>query len=97
VKGGNKKGDRNLLGCRRPGLPDGIFSNQKNPDLGKFWRVLQWKIWVCILHGHLEYYTAFWNILWPFGIVCGHLVHFSVLVCFDQEKSGIPGAVFCGG
>jgi hypothetical protein len=39
-----------------------------------------------------------WNIslpfgmfnLWPFGIVCGHMVYFSVLVCWDQEKSGNP-------
>jgi hypothetical protein len=27
------------------GLPDGFFSNQKS-QLGKFWRVLQWKMFV---------------------------------------------------
>jgi hypothetical protein len=43
-----------------------------------------------------------WNILQPFGIpnlqpfgiVCGHLVCFSVLVCLDLEKSGNPACVF---
>jgi hypothetical protein len=29
--------------CFGAGLPDGIFSNQ-NPNLGKFCRVLQWKM-----------------------------------------------------
>jgi hypothetical protein len=30
---------------------------------------------VGIFHGHLEYLTVIWYILWPFGIFCGHLVH----------------------
>jgi hypothetical protein len=34
----------------------------KNTNLGKFWRVFQWKI--------LVYFMAIWYILWPFG----HLV-----------------------
>jgi hypothetical protein len=29
-------------------------------------------------------------ILWPFEIVRGPLVHFLVLVCLGQEKSGNP-------
>jgi hypothetical protein len=40
----------------------------KNPNLGKFWRVLDWKM--CI------YFMAIWNILWRFGTFCIHLVHF---------------------
>jgi hypothetical protein len=36
----------------------------------------------------LEYFTAIWNILWQFCIVCGNLVNFPVLVCWDREKSG---------
>jgi hypothetical protein len=40
-------------------LPDGIFSH-KNTNLGKFWRVLQWKMLVCFM--------AIWNILRSFGI-----------------------------
>jgi hypothetical protein len=45
------------------GLPDGIFSNQ-NPNLGKFWRVLQRKM--------LEYFMSILYILQPFVIVYGH-------------------------
>jgi hypothetical protein len=35
----------------RSGLPDGLFLNQ-NPNLGKLWRVLQWKM--------LIYFVAIW-------------------------------------
>jgi hypothetical protein len=31
---------------------------------------------VVMLYDHLEYFTAIWNNLWPFGIVCSYLVHF---------------------
>jgi hypothetical protein len=42
-------------------------------------------------YDHLEYFTAVWYNLQPFGVVCGHLVYIvSVLVCLDQEKSGNP-------
>jgi hypothetical protein len=46
------------------GLPD---CQTQNTNLGKFWRALQWKI--------LVYFTAIWYILWPFGILYGHLVY----------------------
>jgi hypothetical protein len=36
----------------------------KNPNLGKFWRALEWKMFV--------YLMFIWNILWPFGIFYGH-------------------------
>jgi hypothetical protein len=49
-----------------PGLPDGPFSNKK-PNLGKFWRDLQWKM--------LVYFRGIWSILWPFGIFYGYLVY----------------------
>jgi hypothetical protein len=42
---------------------------------------------VCKIYYHLEYFTAIWYNLWPFGIVCDHLVYFSIL---GQEKSGNP-------
>jgi hypothetical protein len=48
----------------------------KNPNLGKFWRSLDWKN-VDIFYGNLEYFTDIWYNLQPFGMVCGHLVHFS--------------------
>jgi hypothetical protein len=70
-----------------PGLPDGFQT--KNPNLGKFWRALEWKI--------LVYNMAIWNILGPFVIIYGrlvlffvHLVYFPNLVCLDQGKSGNP-------
>jgi hypothetical protein len=32
-----------------------------------------------ILYFHLVYFTSIGNILWPFGIFCGHLVYFVVI------------------
>jgi hypothetical protein len=40
----------------------------KNPNLGKFWKVLQWKM--------LLYYMAIRSIFQPFGKFYGHLVYF---------------------
>jgi hypothetical protein len=31
---------------------------------------------VGIFYDHLEYFMAIWYNLWPFGIVCGHLLNF---------------------
>jgi hypothetical protein len=47
---------------------------------------------VGIFYDHFEYFMAIWYNLWPFGIVCGHLLHifFPNLECLDQEKSGNP-------
>jgi hypothetical protein len=39
----------------------------KNPNLGKFWRVLEWKM--------LVYFMDTWSILWSFVIFYGHLVY----------------------
>jgi hypothetical protein len=30
----------------KSGLPDGLFSKQKIPNLGKFWRAIEWKMLV---------------------------------------------------
>jgi hypothetical protein len=40
----------------------------KNPNLGEFWRALDWKM--------LIYFMATWNILWTFGVFYDLLVHF---------------------
>jgi hypothetical protein len=58
---------------------------------------MQWKILAYVFYEHLEYFTAIWYNLWPFGIVCVHLVHFSGFGSMHQEKSGNPdlGEVFC--
>jgi hypothetical protein len=66
------------------------YFQTKNPNFGKFWRVLQWKM--------LVYYIASWSILLLFGLFCVHLVYFkaiwSTVPLFGmlyQEKSGNPG------
>jgi predicted membrane protein len=64
----------------------------KNPNLGKFRRALDWKMFIFVI--------AIWNILWRLGIFYDHLVHF-VLIWYIfsgfgslyQEKSGNPEVV----
>jgi hypothetical protein len=64
-----------------------VYFQTKNPNL-----VLQWKLFV--------YFMSIGNILRPFGIFYGDLVHFSSnLVYFSpfgmmkQEKSGNPALI----
>jgi hypothetical protein len=66
-----------------------VFFETKNPNLGKFWRVLQLKM--------LVYFMPNWSILGSFGIFCSNLVYLKVIwnifprfnvLC--QEKSGNP-------
>jgi hypothetical protein len=68
--------------CRQ-GLPDGIFSNQKNPNFAKFSRALKWKRPIEMYCGHLIWQfgnlVAVWYIFHRFGKLC-------------QEKSGNPDA-----
>jgi hypothetical protein len=65
------------------------YFNTKNPNLGIFWRALEWKKYI--------YFLANWNILWPIGIFYGHYgvsyghsVYFSKFGILFQEKSGTP-------
>jgi hypothetical protein len=44
--------------------------------LGKFWKVLQWKMLVNFVAIRSISYTAISYILWQFGIFCGHFVIF---------------------
>jgi hypothetical protein len=65
------------------------FFQTKNPNLGKFWRYVQWKILVKFIaiwsfYGHLVYFVAFGYILWLFGIF------FPRFGKLHQEKSGNP-------
>jgi hypothetical protein len=62
-----------------------VYFQTKNPNLGKFWRVLQWKMFV--------YFMSIWSILLPFGIFYTNLVHFlviwyifPVLVCGSKKN-----------
>jgi hypothetical protein len=43
----------------------------KSPNLGKFWGALDWKI--------LIYFMAVCSILWTFGKIYDHLVHFVLI------------------
>jgi hypothetical protein len=61
----------------QPGLPDGIFSNQKS-QFGLILEALAMED-VGIFYVHLGYFTAIWYILWSFGIFYGHLVYFVVI------------------
>jgi hypothetical protein len=66
----------------------------KNPNLAKFWRVLQWKM--------LVYFKSIWStlrpfgayILCPFGIFYGYLVYFFRFGMLHEYKSGSPGSFF---
>jgi hypothetical protein len=55
------------------GLPESIctYFQNKNTILGKFWRVLKWKMVV--------YFMSIWYILQLFGIFYGHSVYFLVI------------------
>jgi hypothetical protein len=50
-----------------------VHFQTKNPNLGKFWKVLQWKM-------------AVLSILLPNCIFYGTLVYFSVLVCCTEQN-----------
>jgi hypothetical protein len=54
----------------------------KIPNLGKVWRVLQWKM--------LVYEIAIWSILWPFGTFYGNLAYFSPFGYVVQRKNWQP-------
>jgi hypothetical protein len=54
-----------------------VYFQTKNPNLGKFWRSLEWKM--------LVYFKVIWNILRPFGNVVVIFPYFGTLC---QEKSG---------
>jgi hypothetical protein len=45
---------------------------------------------VGIFNRHLVYIKDIWNILWPFAVPCGNLVHFSSFGMLYREKSGNP-------
>jgi hypothetical protein len=58
-----------------------VYFPTKNPNLGKFWTVLQWKM--------LVYCVAIRSIFRPFGILYVNLVHFVVIWCI------FPVLVYC--
>jgi hypothetical protein len=64
----------NRKNVARPGLPDGLFSDQKSL-LGYILEGLRLQN-VDIFYCHLEFFTDIWVILLPFITFCVHLVHF---------------------
>jgi hypothetical protein len=67
-----------------------VYFQTKNPNLGKFWRELQWNM--------LVYFMDIWFILWPLGLFHSNWVYFVVIWyifpvygMWYQEKSGNPG------
>jgi hypothetical protein len=78
--------DPGLQGCQM------VCFQTKNPNLGKFWKALLWKI--------LVYFMTISSILWPLEIFYFHLVYFVVILyifprfgTLDQEKSGNPAGL----
>jgi hypothetical protein len=66
----------------RPGLPDGIFSNQKFQFRKNLEGLARENVVTLVV-----YLTATLSILRPFGIFCGHFDIFSpVLVCCTKEN-----------
>jgi hypothetical protein len=59
-----------------------VYFQTKIPNSGKFWRALECKM--------LVYFMTVWYNLWPFVIVCGHLVHFSQFGTFGSRKIWQP-------
>jgi hypothetical protein len=58
------------------------YFQTKNPNLSKFWSILQWKILLSfgLFYGHLVYLMAISYILWLYG------VFFPVLVCCTKTN-----------
>jgi hypothetical protein len=70
-----------------------VSFHTKNPNLGKFWNALDWKM--------LIYFATIWNISRTFGIFQDHMVPFvfiwyifSGFGIMYQEKSGNTGLAF---
>jgi hypothetical protein len=77
-----------FVGCGR--VARWFIFNPKNPNLGKFLRVIDWKLFI--------YFMAIWNVWMAFWIFYEHMVHlvfiWYIFSCFGimyQEKSGSLG------
>jgi hypothetical protein len=71
-----------------------VWFQTKNPSLGKFCRVLEWKI--------VAYFIIIWSILRPleifyghFGAFCVRLVHFFQFWYYVPRKIWQPGFLSC--
>jgi hypothetical protein len=48
----------------------------KNPNLGKFWWALEWKMLLYFMSIWNTSFMDIWHNVWQFGMVYGHLVYF---------------------
>jgi hypothetical protein len=72
-------------------LLDGIFSCQKNRNLGIVLQALEWKRLECFMPiGGII--VAIWYSLWNFGMVCGRLVYFWYI---EPRKISQPPITSC--
>jgi hypothetical protein len=65
-----------------PGLPDDIYIYQqtKKSQFGyTFVGLVIENAGIFYVYGNWAYFIAIWNILWSFGIFCGHLEYFMVI------------------
>jgi hypothetical protein len=57
-----------------------VYFQTKDPNLGKFWRALQWKM--------LVYFMPIWYTLRPFDKFYSHLVYF-MAIWYIWSRSGM--------
>jgi hypothetical protein len=50
---------------------------------------LEWKI-LLYFYDYFEYFTAIWYNVWPFGIICGHLLYCLHFGMFGPRKIWKP-------
>jgi hypothetical protein len=62
-----------------------VYFRTKNPNLGKFWRALDWKV--------LIYLMANWNSLWALGIFWSILCSFGTLDTFFRFGYHAPSKI----
>jgi hypothetical protein len=69
--------------CLEPGLPDGTYIFLPKKLLWVHFEVDN----ICIFYVHLEYLTAIWYILTPFGIFCAHCSIFGYVLVYFTKKN----------
>jgi hypothetical protein len=65
-----------------------VYFQTKNPNLGKFLRALERKMFV--------YFMVIWDILWPFSIFYGNLVYFPPFKYMNCVKKNLTTLVKFG-
>jgi hypothetical protein len=74
--------------CLTPTTDQGcqmVYFQTKNPDSGKFWRALDWKLLIVL--GPFVIFTYIWDILCPFGKFYAHLAYFFPVLVPCAEKN----------